>query len=162
MVGWWWIATWARRKVGHSPRCWPTYCSTKWTRRWRREATAWRATPTTACVYVGSIKAGERVMAFLRRLYTGLKLQINEAQERGGQCLRTQVPRVCAVGGQSSSGSGSGPARSTASSRRWGGLARCRQTGGGQLPRWWRNSDGAIKRVLTIAYFDGLGLPRLS
>jgi hypothetical protein len=28
-------------------------------------------------VYVGSIKAGERVMAYLRRLYAGLKLQIN-------------------------------------------------------------------------------------
>lgn len=28
--------------------------------------------------------------------------------------------------------------------------------------RWWRNSDGEIKRVLTIAYFDRLGVPRLS
>jgi RNA-directed DNA polymerase len=28
--------------------------------------------------------------------------------------------------------------------------------------RWWRNSDGALKRVLTIAYFDQLGVPRLS
>lgn len=27
---------------------------------------------------------------------------------------------------------------------------------------WWRNSDGEIKRVLTIAYFDRLGVPRLS
>jgi RNA-directed DNA polymerase len=27
---------------------------------------------------------------------------------------------------------------------------------------WWRNSDGALKRVLTIAYFDQLGVPRLS
>jgi group II intron reverse transcriptase/maturase len=27
---------------------------------------------------------------------------------------------------------------------------------------WWRNSDGDIKRVLTIAYFDRLGVPRLS
>ncbi len=27
---------------------------------------------------------------------------------------------------------------------------------------WWRNSDGDIKRVLTIAYFDRLGAPRLS
>ena len=31
-------------------------------------------------VYVGSIKAGERVMAYLRTLYDGLKLQINEAK----------------------------------------------------------------------------------
>ena len=27
---------------------------------------------------------------------------------------------------------------------------------------WWRNSDGDIKRVLTIAYFNKLGVPRLS
>jgi group II intron reverse transcriptase/maturase len=26
---------------------------------------------------------------------------------------------------------------------------------------WWRNSDRALKRVLTIAYFDSLGVPRL-
>jgi RNA-directed DNA polymerase len=31
-------------------------------------------------VYVGSKKAGERVMTYLRKLYTGLKLQINEAK----------------------------------------------------------------------------------
>jgi RNA-directed DNA polymerase len=30
--------------------------------------------------YVGSRRAGERVMAYLRKLYTGLKLQINEAK----------------------------------------------------------------------------------
>ena len=28
--------------------------------------------------------------------------------------------------------------------------------------RWWRNSDGLLKTVLTIAYFDRLGVPRLS
>ena len=26
---------------------------------------------------------------------------------------------------------------------------------------WWRNSDGLIKTVLTIQYFDKLGAPRL-
>ncbi len=31
-------------------------------------------------IYVGSLKAGERVMAYLRTLYDGLKLQINEAK----------------------------------------------------------------------------------
>ena len=31
-------------------------------------------------VYVGSVKAGERVMELLRKLYAGLKLQINEAK----------------------------------------------------------------------------------
>jgi RNA-directed DNA polymerase len=28
--------------------------------------------------------------------------------------------------------------------------------------RWWRNSDGLLEAVLTIAYFDGLGVPRRS
>lgn len=28
--------------------------------------------------------------------------------------------------------------------------------------RWWRNSNRLLKTVLTIAYFDSLGVPRLS
>jgi hypothetical protein len=32
----------------------------------------------------------------------------------------------------------------------------------GNSRRWWHNSNGEIKRVLTIAYFDRLGVPRLS
>ena len=36
--------------------------------------------------------------------------------------------------------------------KRVAGNARC----------WWRNSAGELNRVLTIAYFDKLGLPRLS
>jgi hypothetical protein len=33
----------------------------------------------------------------------------------------------------------------------------------GNSRRWWRNGDGEIKRrVLTIAYFDRPGVPRLS
>jgi RNA-directed DNA polymerase len=32
----------------------------------------------------------------------------------------------------------------------------------GNCHRWWRNSNGVIKRVLTLAYFDRLGVPRLS
>ncbi|RJG11307.1 hypothetical protein D3872_20205 [Massilia cavernae] len=28
--------------------------------------------------------------------------------------------------------------------------------------RWWRNSDKLLNSVLTIAYFDRLGVPRLS
>jgi RNA-directed DNA polymerase len=31
----------------------------------------------------------------------------------------------------------------------------------GNCRRWWRNSDGVIKRVLTIAYFDRLIVCRL-
>jgi hypothetical protein len=28
--------------------------------------------------------------------------------------------------------------------------------------RWWRNSNGNLKRVLTIAYFERFGVRRLS
>ena len=28
--------------------------------------------------------------------------------------------------------------------------------------RWWRNSDRLLKTVMTIAYFDRLGVPRLT
>jgi len=32
----------------------------------------------------------------------------------------------------------------------------------GNSRRWWRNSDRLLKTVLTIAYFEQLGVPRLS
>lgn len=38
-------------------------------------------------VYVGSVKAGERVMVLLRKLYAGLKLQINEAKSAVGSAF---------------------------------------------------------------------------
>lgn len=38
-------------------------------------------------VYVGSMRAGERVMALLRRLYAGLKLKINEAKSAVASAL---------------------------------------------------------------------------
>jgi RNA-directed DNA polymerase len=38
-------------------------------------------------VYVGSVKAGQRVMELLRKLYAGLKLQINEAKSAVGSAL---------------------------------------------------------------------------
>jgi RNA-directed DNA polymerase len=39
------------------------------------------------------------------------------------------------------------------------GLAR---TVAANSRRWWRNSGGLLNAVLTIAYFDRLGVPRLS
>ena len=38
-------------------------------------------------VYVGSVKAGQRVMALLRKLYAGLNLQINEAKSSVGSAF---------------------------------------------------------------------------
>lgn len=42
-------------------------------------------------VYVGSVKAGERVMALLRKLYSGLKLQVNEAKSTVASALGRKV-----------------------------------------------------------------------
>jgi RNA-directed DNA polymerase len=46
--------------------------------------------------------------------------------------------------------------------RRLGASEAVAQRVAGNSRSWWRNSDGDIKRVLTIAYFDHLGVPRLS
>ena len=185
-------------------------------------------------VYVGSMKASERVMALLRKLYAKLKLQINEAKSavasafgrkflgyalwvamgkevkcavaktaldnfkaRIRQLTRHACGRSMAqvveklrpylLGWKAYFGMAQTP-------RVWRGLdewlchrLRAIQLKHGKRPqtiyrelkvlgasqdvtnqvagnghRWWRNSDGVIKRVLTIAYFDRLGVPRQS
>jgi len=185
-------------------------------------------------VYVGSKKAGERVMAYLRKLYAGLKLQINEAKSAVasafgrkflGYALWVAKGREvkCAVAAKALDNF---KARIRQLTRRSGGRSMAQVVeklrpyvlgwkayfGLAQTPRvwreldewlrhrlraiqlrqwkrgstiyrelkamgasedvanqvagnchrWWRNSNGAIKRVLTIAYFDRLGVPRLS
>ncbi|MCM2297643.1 group II intron reverse transcriptase/maturase [Rhodoferax sp.] len=185
-------------------------------------------------VYVGSLKAGERVMAYLRKLYAKLRLQINEAKSAVGSAFGrkflgyalwvAQGREVqCAVarkaldnfkarirqltrrsGGRSMSEvveklrpyllgwkSYFGLAQTP---RVWRGLdewlrhrLRAIQLKHWKRPqtiyrelkvlgakenvarqvavnscRWWRNSDRLLKTVLTIAYFDRLGVPRLS
>ena len=185
-------------------------------------------------VYVGSIKAGVRVMAYLRTLYGGLKLQVNEAKSAvasafgrkflgyalwvakgkevkcavakkaldnfkdrirqltrrsGGRSMAQVVEKLrpYLLGWKAYFGLAQTP-------RVWRGLDEwlrhrlraiqlkhwrrpkaiyrelkalgasedvAKQVAG-NCHRWWRNSDGVIKRVLTIAYFDRLGLPRLS
>ena len=42
------------------------------------------------------------------------------------------------------------------------GFAHAAQRVAANSRRWWRNSDGLLQTVLTIAYFDRLGVPRLS
>jgi len=185
-------------------------------------------------VYVGSRRAGERVMAYLRKLYTGLKLQINEAKSAVASALRRKFLGYelwvakgkevkCAVarkaldnfkvrirqltrrsGGRSMAqvveklrpylrgwkayfGISQTPKvwgeldewlrhrlraiqlihwkRPKAIYRELKALGASEDVAkqvAGNCHRWWRNSDGAIKRVLTIAYFDRLGVPRLS
>ena len=185
-------------------------------------------------VYVGSKRAGERVMAYLRRLYTGLKLQINEAKSavasafgrkflgyalwvakgREVKCKVAQKPlhnfkarirqltrrsggrsmaqvvdklRPYLLGWKAYFGMAQTPGvwreldewlrhrLRAIQLRQWkrpktihrelkalGASDDVAKQVAGNCHRWWRNSDGVIKRVLTIAYFDRLGLPRLS
>ena len=185
-------------------------------------------------VYVGSIQAGQRVMAWLRKLYGDLRLQINEAKSAvGGACGRKFLGYAlwvapgrevkCAVAKKALDNF---KARIRQLTRRSGGrsmeqvveklrsyllgwkayfglaqtprvwreldewlrhrlraiqLTQWKRPGtiyrklkalgatedaakqvAGNCHRWWRNSRGAINSVLPVAYFDRLGLPRLS
>jgi len=185
-------------------------------------------------VYVGSKRAGERVMALLRKLYAGLKLQINEAKSAVGSAFGRKFLGYalwvakgrevkCAVAHKALDNF---KARIRQLTRRSGGRSMSEVVqklrpymlgwkayfGMAQTPRvwreleewqrhrlraiqlkhwrrprtiyrelkamgakenvarqvavnsrrWWRNSDRLLKTVLTIAYFDGLGVPRLS
>lgn len=185
-------------------------------------------------VYVGSVKAGERVMAYLRKLYAGLKLQINEAKSAVASAFGRKFLGYalwvakgkevkCAVAKKALDNfkarirqlTGRSGGRSMAqvveklrpyllgwkayfwmaqTPRVWreldewlrhrlralqlkhwkqpktiyrelkalGASEDVAKQVAGNCHRWWCNSDGAIKRVLTIAYFDQLGVPRLS
>lgn len=185
-------------------------------------------------VYVGSRRAGERVMAYLRKLYKGLKLQINEAKSavasafgrkflgyalwvakgREAKCKVAEKPldnfkarirqltrrsggrsmaqvveklRPYLLGWKAYFGMAQTPRvwreldewlrhrlraiqlrhwkRPKAIYRELKALGASEDVANqvaGNCHRWWRNSDGAIKRVLTTAYFDQLGVPRLS
>lgn len=185
-------------------------------------------------VYVGSRKAGERVMVYLRKLYDDLKLQINEAKSAVGSALGRKF-----LGYALWVGKGKEVKCKVADKALQTFKARVRQitcrSGGcsmqqvveklrlylpgwkayfalAQTPRiwrrldewvrhrlraiqlkhwkkpttiyrelkalgatdyaaakvaayshcWWHNSDRLLKTVLTIAYFDQLGVPRLS
>jgi RNA-directed DNA polymerase len=185
-------------------------------------------------VYVGSIKAGQRVMALLRTQYAGLKLQINEAKSAVGSALGRKFLGYelwvakgrevkCAVAHKAVDNF---KARIRQLTRRSGGRSmeqvvqrlrpymlgwkayfglaqtpkvwreldewlrhrlraiqlkhwkrpttmyrELKALGAGQTVarrvagnsrRWWRNSNHLLKTVLTIAYFDKLGVPRLS
>jgi RNA-directed DNA polymerase len=184
-------------------------------------------------VYVRSQKAGERVMALLRRCYAKLRLKVNEtksavADVRGRKFLgysfwsyRGEIKRGVAVkpmktfkqrvrqltrrtGGRSMGevierlrpyllgwkayfGLAQTP-RVWLSLDEWlrhrlraiqlkhwkrgstiyrelialGATEKVAQRVAGNARCWWRHSNGDVKRVLTIAYFDQLGVPRLT
>ena len=185
-------------------------------------------------IYVGSMKAGERVMALLRKLYAGLKLQINEAKSAvgsafgrkflgyalwvakgkevkckvadkpmqdfkarirqltrrsGGRSMEQVVEKLrpYLLGWKAYFGLAQTPRvwreldewlrhrlraiqlkhwkRSAAIYRglkALGATDAVAQKVAGNSRCWWRNSAKLLNSVLTIAYFDSLGLPRLS
>ncbi len=185
-------------------------------------------------VYVGSQKAGQRVMALLRKLYAGLRLQINEAKSAVGSALgrkflgyelwgakgrevkfavgrkarqdfRARIRQLTRRSGGRSLEQvierlrayvlgwkayfrlaqtpkvwreldewmrhrmraiqlhhWRRPATIYRAIRALGGSAAVAQRVAGNSRCWWRNSDGLLETVLTIAYFDRLGMPRLS
>jgi RNA-directed DNA polymerase len=185
-------------------------------------------------VYVGSHRAGQRVMNYLRKLYTGLRLQINEAKSavagafgrkflgyalwvsNDGQvkfkvakkALDNYKARIreltCRSGGKSMVEvvdklkayvpgwkAYFGMARTPGIWRKLDEWTRHRLRAiqlkhwrrpravhralrvlgasenvaaqvAGNSHRWWHNSGKLLHTVLTIAYFDRLGVPRLS
>jgi RNA-directed DNA polymerase len=44
--------------------------------------------------------------------------------------------------------------------KRWAASVKVAKTVAGNARSWWRNSGRALKSLLTIAYFDRLGVPR--
>ena len=185
-------------------------------------------------VYVGSIQAGQRVMAWLRKLYGNLRLQINEAKSavagafgrkflgyalwvakgkevkcavaykaldnfkarirqltrRSGGRSMTQVVeklRPYVLGWKAYFWMAQTPKvwreldewlrhrLRAIQLKQWrrpatiyrelkalGATDSAARQVAGNCQRWWRNSRGAINSVLTIAYYDRLGVPRLS
>ena len=185
-------------------------------------------------VYVSSRRAGERVMAYLRKLYGGLKLQINEAKSAvasafgrkflgyalwvakgrevkcavthkaladfkarirqltrrsGGRSVAQVVEKLrpYVLGWKAYFGMAQTPKvwreldewlrhrLRAIQLRHWkrprtihrelkalGATQDVAKQVTGNCHRWWRNSDGVLKLVLTIAHFDRLGVPRLS
>ena len=187
-----------------------------------------------ANIYIRSRKAGERVMALLRRLYGALRLAVNETKSAvasvfgrkflgyafwaapGGAIkrrvankpmatfkrrirqLRPPLRRaqhggcggaaaiLCAglegllpAGADAASLEGVGPVATPPGPRRptqavearqnhppgaagAGSQARRSAESGGQSRCWWRNSGMLLNAVLTLAWADKLGIPRLS
>jgi RNA-directed DNA polymerase len=79
MAGWWSIATWARRKAGRSLRSslLANVLLDDMDKALEARGYSFARYADDCKVYVNSKKSGERVMVYLRKLYTGLKLQIN-------------------------------------------------------------------------------------
>lgn len=202
-------------------------------KEWERRGHCFARYADDCNVYVRSRRAGERVMALLRRCYAKLRLKVNEAKSAvasvagrkflgysfwfakegakrrvaakplatfrqrvrqltrrsGGRSMVEVIERLrpYILGWKAYFGLAQTPGiwrsldewlrhrlraiqlkhwkRGTTmyrELRNLGAPAHVAQRVAANSRCWWRNSDGDIKRVLTIAYFDRLGVPRLS
>src|SRR3984893_18758569 len=73
-------ARWGRRKAGRYRRCWPNVLLDEVDKALERRGHCFVRYADDANVYVRSRRAGERVMALLRRLYGKLRLTVNETK----------------------------------------------------------------------------------
>jgi hypothetical protein len=114
-------------------------------------------------VYVRSVRAGERVLAGLRKLYERLHLKVNDAKTAVAPASRRKFLGDAfwyGPGGQLKHWRrGATMYRELKAmdaadedARKEAGNSRC----------WWRNSRMRLNRAMPIAYFDRLGVPRLS
>jgi hypothetical protein len=98
------MAAWCIERTGTPQggplsRCWPTCCSTRWTRSWSAGPQL-RALRRRLQRLRGQPCAGERVMALLRKAVRSAEADGQRGQECGGGALRAQVPGLRAVGSQ--------------------------------------------------------------
>ena len=206
----------------------------RWTRSWSASGHCFARYADDCNVYVGSLRAGKRVMAVLRKLYAKLHLQVNEAKSAvasvfgrkflgysfwaakgavvkrrvankplatfkqrirqltrrsGGRSVPEVVERLrpYLLGWKAYFGLSQTPRvwreldewlrhrlraiqlkqwkRGTTIFRELRALGApdsVAQRVAANSRRWWRNSAMLLNSVLTIAYYDRLGVPRLS
>ena len=133
-------------------------------------------------VYVGSQRAGERVMALLQRVYAKLGLRRSSGRSMV-QVVEKLRPYL--LGWKAYFGLAQEPRvwrelddwvrrrLRAIQLKHWkrgptiyrelqalGASVKVARQVAGNASRWWRNSGRALKSVLTSAYFDHLGVPR--
>jgi len=118
-----------------------------------------------ANVYVRSHRAGKRVMSLLRKLYAKLRLRVNETKSAVASVFGRKFLGISFWvdrGGEVKCKVADKPLATFKQRIRQLASPAVAQSVAALSRRWWHNSLSAIHHVLTIAYFDRLGVPRLS
>ena len=76
----------------------------RWTRSWSASGHCFARYADDCNVYVGSLRAGKRVMAVLRKLYAKLHLRVNEAKSTVASVFGRKFLGLQLLGGQGCSG----------------------------------------------------------